>query len=389
MIGIFAFDGPMYRDVNGQICDNKITDEILKRYLDYVDHLYLIIRVQNIRKTYIDSHLSPLFSDKVEILEVPNFVSPKGFIMKDKQIPRLEKIVEKADLIFLRIPSITCNLIASICKKKNKPYLVEVGGCAWDSYFNHSIRGKIVAPIVYYSQKKTVKNASFATYVTEKWLQKRYPSKGPSINASNVYLSNFDDSKIRSRIIKYKKGNPSVFKIGTLANVDVKYKGQDDLIKAISILKKEGIKVTYELVGGGDRTYLSALAKKYNVENQVVFLGTKLHEEIWDWLDQIDIYAQPSKQEGLPRALIEAMNRGCICVGSTIAGIPELLQQDELFKPGNIKEIVTVLKRIIYEENHEERIRRNFIKSKDYSLDILNQNRKFIFDQYFNLILKE
>ena len=37
------------------------------------------------------------------------------------------------------------------------------------------------------------------------------------------------------------------------------------------------------------------------------------------------VYIQPSRIEGLPRALIEAMSRGCACVGSSVGGIPELL----------------------------------------------------------------
>ena len=388
MTGIFAFDGPMYRDINGQICDNKITDEILARYLQYVDLLYVIIRVNDITTTYKEAHLSPLFSNRVKLVEVPNFLSPKGFLLKGKQVSRIREIVEKVDMVFLRIPSVTCNMVAGICREIGKPYLVEVGGCAWDSYFNHSLAGKLVAPVVFLNQKKTVKNASCATYVTEKWLQKRYPTSAPSTSASNVYLSSFDTDNIERRIFKYKQGKPAIYKLGTLANVDVKYKGQDDLIKAISILKKEGVRVVYELVGGGNLSYLKSIASKYGVEDQVIFLGTKIHDEIWDWLDQIDIYAQPSKQEGLPRAVIEAMNRGCICVGSTIAGIPELLQPDELFKPGCIKEIASVLKHIIREENHENRIRRNFERSKNYSLDVLNANRKVIFDQYRSLVTK-
>ena len=94
-------------------------------------------------------------------------------------------------MIFLRIPSIFSNIAANECLKIGKPYFAEVGGCAWDSYFNHSFIGKFIAPFVYLAQKKTVRNASFVSYVTEKWLQNRYPTDGISIVASNVYLNFF------------------------------------------------------------------------------------------------------------------------------------------------------------------------------------------------------
>ena len=51
-------------------------------------------------------------------------------------------------------------------------------------------------------------------------------------------------------------------------------------------------------------------AKKMNVSNFIQFDGTlPSGQKVYDWLDEVDIYLQPSFQEGLPRALIEAMSR--------------------------------------------------------------------------------
>src|SRR5690625_7634894 len=87
------------------------------------------------------------------------------------------------------------------------------------------------------------------------------------------------------------------------------------------------------------------MAKRYDVVDQVKFLGPMLHNEVFDWLETIDIYVQPSRQEGLPRALIEAMNRGLPAFGANTAGIPELLESDFIFSNtrGNIKEMCSIL----------------------------------------------
>lgn len=382
MNGIFAYDGPIFRDINGVFCDAVITDQVLERYLEYVDHLYVLIRVSKIECTHEAAHLIPILSNKITVVEMPNFNTFGGFISKKKSKIQISKIIDTCDMIFLRIPGLICNEIADLCIEKKKAYLVEVGGDAFDAFWNHSVAGKIIAPYMFWTQKRTVLNADYATYVTDKWLQNRYPTNGYNKPASNVYLSEFNENCIQSRIDRYQSAAPKVYTIGTLASVDVRSKGQDLIVKAMSKLKKRGIKLRYELVGAGDPSILTEIAKKYDVIDQVAFLGHKRHDEIWDWLDSIDIYAQPSKQEGLPRAVIEGLNRGCLCIGSIVAGIPELLENDELFPVGDVDAICDVITRIVSEVDHTARIRRNFEKSKKYSLDKLNTNRKDVFSKY-------
>ena len=383
MTGLFAFDGPMYCDINGVYCNTTITNEMLKRYFVVVDKLYLLIRTIHLDETYEKWHLRPLeLHHNIEVVEMPNLNTPRNFLQRGRYASLIAEWVRKTDMFFLRIPSIISNMTAKECIKQGKPYLAEVGGCAWDSYWNHGLYGKIVAPIMYFGQKYTVKEASYASYVTERWLQKRYPTNGESIVASNVYLEHFDEANINQRIAKYKSSLPKCYRLGTIASVDVRYKGQEFVIRAMAELKKKGIYLCYELVGAGNPTFLRKVAEKYGVMEQVHFLGLKLHDEIWEWLDTIDIYAQPSKQEGLPRAVIEAMNRGCMTIGSDVAGIPELLEPDTVFMRDNVGQICEVIERLIKEKDHEGRIRRNFIKSRDFEVGLLNERRNKLFCNY-------
>ncbi len=57
--------------------------------------------------------------------------------------------------------------------------------------------------------------------------------------------------------------------------------------------------------------------------------------QVLDWLGAVDVYLQPSLQEGLPRALIEAMSQGCPALGAAAGGIVELLPAAELVTPGD------------------------------------------------------
>ena len=383
MIGIFTFDAPMYCDVNGVYCNTTVTNEMLERFFIVVDKLFLLMRTDHLTVSYKEQNLRKLdLEDKIEVVELPNPNTPINYICNRSYKNIIRKYVEKADLIFLRIPSIYSNIAANECIRIGKPYFAEVGGCAWDSYYNHGVLGKMMAPIVYFAQKRTVKNASFASYVTQKWLQNRYPTNGKSTVASNVYLNYFDENNIEKRLQRYATTNPIRYKIGTIASVDVRYKGQEYIVRAIAKLKKENILLEYDLVGAGDPSFIIGLAKKLNVVELVHVRGIMLHEDIWDWLDSIDIYAQPSKQEGLPRAVIEAMNRGCLAIGSDVAGIPELLEDDMIFKSCDVNGICRVLKLLIHEKNHTRRIWRNYNLTKNFNVKLLENRRASIFNEY-------
>lgn len=102
--------------------------------------------------------------------------------------------------------------------------------------------------------------------------------------------------------------------------MNLKTKGQHDVIRALGELKKRGdTNYEYQLVGLGDESFLRSIAKNTMLRMKW-FLGGKTHDEVFQWLDNIDIYVQPSYQEGLCRAIVEAMSRGCpvICLNAEV-----------------------------------------------------------------------
>jgi glycosyltransferase involved in cell wall biosynthesis len=64
---------------------------------------------------------------------------------------------------------------------------------------------------------------------------------------------------------------------------------------------------------------------------------------VLEWLDDVDLYLQPSFQEGLPRALVEALSRACPALGSTAGGIPELLPPECLHEPGDARRLAELV----------------------------------------------
>lgn len=258
-------------------------------------------------------------------------------------------------------------------------------GCPWDALWNHSFKGKLAAPYMWYLTRKAVNDAPYVLYVTNEFLQRRYPANGRYIGCSDVSLPFLDEKVLKNRLnrIEHMNGNKPVV-IGTIGAANVRYKGQQYVIKAIYRLNKQGYDFRYQVVGGGDRSFLMSLSEKYGISDKVQFLGSMPHEKVFEYLDNIDLYIQPSKQEGLPRALVEAMSRGCPAIGSNTGGIPELLNKELTFKKGSVKELCNLLKRINKEEMLKE-AKRNFEKAKEYSEDLLERSRTAFYKEFVGI----
>jgi glycosyltransferase involved in cell wall biosynthesis len=289
------------------------------------------------------------------------------------------------DFIIARLPSNVGSAAIKYARKYKKPYLVEVVGCPWDAYWNHSLKGKILAPYSYLKLKRIVKEAPYVIYVTNEFLQKRYPTNGMSTNCSNVALTEFDDKVLKNRLEKIKHIQEThKYIIGTTAAVNVRYKGQQYVIQALGKLKKQGVtNYEYQLVGGGDQRYLKSIAEKYDVVDQIKFLGAMPHNQVFDWLETIDLYVQPSRQEGLPRALIEAMSKAVPSFGARTAGIPELLEGKFIFSNTrkNIDEIIEILKSFD-KETLTKQATRNYEESKKYDKGVIDERRRRFFEEF-------
>ena len=308
----------------------------------------------------------------------------KKRLKKKKYYQKIDEIVKKVDLIFIRGGMIAGFGVAA-AKKYNKPYLFECSGCAWDDMWNHSLLGKILARSAEEGEKAITRDAAFVVYVTEKWLQDRYPTNGVSTHASNVVLEEIDQKALENRLEKIKnKKNGEEIIIGTTGGIDNKAKGQQYVIKAISKLKTYNIK--YEIVGGGTGKYLKRVAKRYGVKDRLVIKGQLKHDEVLNWLDSVDIYIQPSMQEGLPRSLIEAMSRACPAIGSTTGGIPELIDEKMIFERGKVDKLVEALRTAIECDLTPLAIQ-NFEKAKEYLLEKITIRRNALYMQYRDSVI--
>ena len=81
--------------------------------------------------------------------------------------------------------------------------------------------------------KRIVKKADYVIYVTDVFLQRRYLTNGKYTSISNVFITHPEDEVIAQRRKKIESLKSSSFVIGTAAAVDVQYKDQEYVIRAL------------------------------------------------------------------------------------------------------------------------------------------------------------
>lgn len=377
---IFAHDHKLRYDNGIFFTQGGLADNITQRYTSIYGDLTIICRAISIKPD--EKNLSRIENPLVRI----NAVHSSSLMISGKDKQKIRETVEKSDGVIVRLPSIIGEEVFKCAKQLKKPILAEIVTCPWDSLWNHSLKGKVIAPVMWFKTRKSTKSADYVLYVTQQFLQRRYPTNGINIGCSDVELIDNKDNILESRLESIdKKAENSELILGTLASLNTKFKGQQYVMEAIAKLKSDGKKIKYRLAGGGDASYLHSVAKKLDIEDLIIWDGLVPHKDVFDWFAKLDLYIQPSEQEGLPRALVEAMSRACPCAGSDVGGIPELLQPEDIFKRSSWNSIYSYLKEI-RKDKLKANAKHNYEKALEYTKTSLAPIREKFYKDFKSYI---
>jgi glycosyltransferase involved in cell wall biosynthesis len=173
-------------------------------------------------------------------------------------------------------------------------------------------------------------------------------------------------------------GPYTLITVGSLGHF---YKAPDILIDAVGGCIQEGWDLRLVLVGDGKhRLELESRAAALGLDARVRFAGQlPAGAAVREELDKADLFVLPSRQEGLPRAMVEAMARGLPCIGSTVGGIPELLPPEDLVTPGEVGALIGKLQEVLGDPGRMARMSvRNLEKAWAYRDEAL-EARRFAF----------
>lgn len=117
---------------------------------------------------------------------------------------------------------------------------------------------------------------------------------------------------------------PRILYVGRLAHV----KGTDILLEAVRDLKS----LSWECVLVGDgplRETVEQFIVEHGLEDRVSLVGWVERESLPEIYRQASIFVLPSRQEGMPNALLEAMASGLPSVATRVPGSEELILDEE------------------------------------------------------------
>lgn len=194
--------------------------------------------------------------------------------------------------------------------------------------------------------------------------------KGKSSIAHNIVSEPYIRSNLTDTSVKeYSNDSINLLTIGRLD----KQKGYDLAVEACSILKKRGHQFNWYVLGNGvEESNIKKMIEEYGVQECFHLLGIRINP--YPYIDQCDIYVQPSKHEGYGIAVAEArmLNKAIVCTDFTGARDQIVTGQTGSIVDFQAKEIAQAIEDLILHIEKRELYSDALAKSNKSCTDELN-----------------
>ena len=326
--------------------------------------------------------------DRIEFVPVPIFHGPVQYARSLLKVRRsVRDATSGCDAAILRLPSTVGQLISKEIISKGMPYAVEV---VFDAHDGAETAGNIIERVLWRvidrKMREICKRADGVSCVTEYYLQRHYFSI-----KENSFTSHYSSLSIDKSFFSGPRTYPSG-RTMKIAHVDLQInllgrKGTAELLQAIKILRDRGISIIVSFAGedrGGKWKEIRSFAHSLGIDNSIEYAGFLTRLELENYLDGSDIFVLPTKAEGLPRVIIEAIAKGLPVVTTPVSGNPELIQEDFLVEYDDVYGLADKIENLVVDkELYEEVSRRNYQHSLQYESKILQARR----DDFYGKLL--
>lgn len=364
------------------------------RYLDAFDDVLVLARVTNREPKENEQRAD---GPGVSFRPLPDYTGPWQYLQVRGHARTIARqAIAECSAYLLRVPGLVSQMVWREIVQAKRPYALEVVGDPWDALSQGTwpnISRPIFRRIATHQLKRICSGATAIHYLTSQALQRRYPPAGrayavgfPDVMLENAGVPTDTIQDRHRRLGEFSSQNPkdgSPIRIGFIGTFARMYKGADTLLHAAALCQGR-LNFQFSMVGGGHYLpEMKALAAKLGIAERVEFHGEiSSGRSIFEFLDSIDLFVMPSRAEGLPRALVEAMSRGCPCIASAVGGIPELLEPSDLVPPNSPEALAKLILQVAADSNRLLAMsERNLAKAAQFSPQTLNESRRAFLEE--------
>ena len=222
---------------------------------------------------------------------------------------------------------------------------------------------------------------SDALVSVSKYLRSRGENYGLNISSVKVVPNS---SSLEDFSLKRKSSSKVI--IGTARRL-VPEKRISDLIKAFSLISDK--KTELWIAGDGpEEKSLKQLVNSLKLGSRVKFLGMVDHKKIPALFSGMDVYVNPSVQEGMATANIEALAAGCVVVATEGYGNNEVVVPSKngfLYEGKDVDALAKILKNLVAKKSLRVALSREARKSASaFSLDAVSSRYLSVYKEVLN-----
>lgn len=349
---------------NDNYYDNYVFNyDFFKSYLEIYDEIKILVRVKSVEE--LDSNMQLSSGPNVSFIPLKDLRRFKLMFGIKREINGIENMIKNVDAVCFRLPSTISNAVyENVFSQTSIPYMFELIGDPEESLKSPSdnlLISRIKDRLSSSAKTKTrriVNNAVCGSYVSFSHLQNKYPPNNDAL-VESISSIRLDSRYILNEIntfLDFKK--LKIIHVGSFVEV----KNQQFLVELTDLLIENGFDVSLTFIGDGNLIgSVKKLVSTKKLDKIVRFKGQITgFDKIVEELDHANIFMLPSLTEGMPRALIEAMSRGLLCLGSNRGGISELLPISHLFEPDSVQ---TAFSKLLFLLDNPNLIRESRIKN--------------------------
>lgn len=205
----------------------------------------------------------------------------------------------------------------------------------------------------------------------------------PKIKSKTIVIRNA--IPVKDQINESKHKIYDVLFVGRLERA----KGVDVLISGVHEIKSaQHFNITVALVGDGSlKKDYEKLVKELDLEENVKFLG--IRRDVEELMQMSKIFVLPSRWEGLPIVILEAMANGIPIISTKVGGIPEVIEDGAnglLVDPESPTELAEKISYLLNNPSFAEELSKNaFEKIKmEYSIESYTRKILCLYEEALN-----